>query len=828
MKGYILLFVLFCINTSRTFAQHEADNWYFGHYAGLNFSSGSPSSLSDGKLNANEGCATVSDKKTGDLLFYTDGVTIWNSKHEIMDNGTGLKGGISSTQSALIVPNPANKLQYYVFTSPDLTSGSTPKNTAAFYSIVSMEVPFGTVISKNNLLIDSVSEKLTGTVDCEHNGFWIVTHHVSKGIFYSFHLTASGVNAVPTVSSYPSSNKKFAAGYMKISPNSSKIAVASLVDLSLFDFDATTGSITHYIPLYDGITPNVLFYGLTFSPDNTKLYASRGQARILQFEVNLPDSASIRNSEFILKSIHTVCEGMQLAPDGKIYTAQIYPAQSSFLSVIDYPNLKGNACIYREDAVRLTDYCAEGLPNFMDYIFNSSGIISSCATPLAIALPDSTCLGNILQFIDYSKFNPTIREWTVENGTPSSSTDSIVSVSYSQAGSHKVRLIVKNENGSDTVYTNAVIFPLPVADAGDDKVICPQGKIQIGAAPIAGYTYSWLPAEGLDNPAISNPIASSNSTTIYKVLVTNAQCIASDYVTVIVSEPPFADAGSDTIICSGEAAQIGTPPIPGNSYSWNPSTDLTAPDAAVTAATPDKTTSYILNVTNSNGCVTVDTVTVGIFSPADGILTLTPPEIEILPGQQFQTTLSIPSGVQSWRISLEYDKSIMKFSSVLSAANGISVSASQEQNGVVFLEGSGNAGDIVLEFNSFLPFNLDSVFAITMSIDSSQTVSCIKTTALGNIIKLGEYCSKKLRRVNITGKYYFLIVKENTINFGVGLSGKVRLELYDYTGTLKEVLADNEFDAGEYSIDLDLPTGVYFYKIHSGLYQDVKKGVIVH
>lgn len=828
MKGLLLLlFTCFCINTSKTFAQHEADNWYFGHYAGLSFSSGSPSALSDGQLYANEGCAAVSDKKTGELLFYTDGATIWNGKHQIMDNGTGLKGGTSSTQSALIVPNPANKLQYYVFTSPDLTSGGTPTTTSAFYSIVSMEVPFGTVISKNNFLIDSVAEKLTGTIDCDGTGFWIVTHHVSKSTFYSFHLTSTGLNAIPTVSSFPSSKSNFIGGCMKISPNSSKIAVISNADLSLFDFDASTGNITNYIPLNIVAKPVLSFYGLTFSPDNTKLYASRGQSRILQYEINLPDSASICNSEFQLKSIKTVGGGMQIAPDGRIYISEMYPSQSRFLSVIENPNLKGDACIYRENAVLLTDYCVSGLTYFMDYIFNSTGSLLGCALPKAIAFPDSNCAGKSVLFVDHSKFNPTSREWTFENGTPSSSTDSIVSVTYSQAGTHRVRLVVKNDNGSDTAYTNAIIFPLPVANAGDDKVICPLGKIQIGTAPVTDYTYSWSPVDGLDNPAVPNPIASPYATTTYKVIVANTHCIDSDFVTVSVSVPPFASAGSDTSICSGKTALIGTPAIAGNSYSWNPATGLANPNAAVTVASPNQTTPYILTVTNSDGCVKEDTVTVGIFSPTDGIFTLNPPTITILPGQQFQTTLHVPGGVQDWLVWLEYDQSVVKFSSIVNTTNGIAATISKELTGKVSIQGSGNGGDVILEFNSFLPYNLDSVFAIMLSIDSSQTTSCVSTAALGNTIDLGEYCSKKLRRVNITGKYFFVAQKEDRINFGVGLQGRVRLELYDYTGTLKEVLTDGEMDAGEYSIDLDLPVGVYFCRINVGIYNEVQKIMVV-
>jgi hypothetical protein len=67
--------------------------------ARLDFNSGAPVALSDGQLNTLEGCATIADNN-GDLLFYTDGYTVYNKNHTIMPNGTGLAGNWSSTQSA--------------------------------------------------------------------------------------------------------------------------------------------------------------------------------------------------------------------------------------------------------------------------------------------------------------------------------------------------------------------------------------------------------------------------------------------------------------------------------------------------------------------------------------------------------------------------------------------------------------------------------------------------------------------------------------------------------------------------------------------------------
>ena len=91
-------------------------NWYFGANAGLTFTANPPSVLT-GSLNTTEGCASISDQNAT-LLFYTDGVTVYNSLHQVMSNGTGLHGHISTMQSASIVKKPGTTNLYYIFTYP--------------------------------------------------------------------------------------------------------------------------------------------------------------------------------------------------------------------------------------------------------------------------------------------------------------------------------------------------------------------------------------------------------------------------------------------------------------------------------------------------------------------------------------------------------------------------------------------------------------------------------------------------------------------------------------------------------------------------------------
>ena len=98
-KFYFLFSFLFV--SIQLFSQKEANNWYFGQKAGITFNSGAPVALTNGQLQTLEGCSSISDA-SGNLLFYTDGIKVWNRNHVVMTNGTNLKGDPSSSMAFLM------------------------------------------------------------------------------------------------------------------------------------------------------------------------------------------------------------------------------------------------------------------------------------------------------------------------------------------------------------------------------------------------------------------------------------------------------------------------------------------------------------------------------------------------------------------------------------------------------------------------------------------------------------------------------------------------------------------------------------------------------
>jgi hypothetical protein len=174
----------------------QVDNWWhFG--TNVRTQQSSPNvPLAGGCLATIEGVACVSDA-SGNFLFATDGVTVYNSLCAVMPNGTVLNGGSSSTQSAIIVQKPGSTSLYYVFTCAENYG-----TDGICYSIVDMTLGggLGAVTTKNvQLLAGPTNEKLTAVQHCNGTDYWIISKQGLSSSFYSWLLTPTGVSA-PVVS----------------------------------------------------------------------------------------------------------------------------------------------------------------------------------------------------------------------------------------------------------------------------------------------------------------------------------------------------------------------------------------------------------------------------------------------------------------------------------------------------------------------------------------------------------------------------------------------------------------------------------------------------
>ncbi len=362
----ILLLLIFIFSFNFLFAQsNRANMWYFGVNAGIDFNGTVPVAVSNSAMTQHEGCSSISDD-IGNLLFYTDGVNVYNSSHALMPNGTGLLGHFTCTQSALIVPKPGSTTLYYIFTMAgySLSHGFC-------YSIVDMTLDGGNgdVIAKNTTVLDSIplTEKLAATLHANGQDVWVAVHENYTDAFYAYPVTASGIGT-PVVSNAGTMHTGLFPfiGYMKFSPMGNKVAVAlnGTPQMDLIDFDKATGVFSN-AATFTG--PGAYTYGVEFSRLSTKLYASHGSnsdGDIYQFDMTLGSNSAIVASGLPVYNYGNYPAALQSAPDGKIYFCQYY---TEWIGRINSPELAGMACNAVTNALNLGagNLCRMGLPNMI-------------------------------------------------------------------------------------------------------------------------------------------------------------------------------------------------------------------------------------------------------------------------------------------------------------------------------------------------------------------------------------------------------------------------------------------------------------------------------
>lgn len=460
-----IVITLFLFYSTFIFSQKEANIWYFGRNAGLDFSSGSPVPLTGSQMNTYEGCASISDTN-GNFLFYTDGTTVWNRNHSIMLNGERLKGHWSSTNSAIIIPKPNNLNNYYIFTVDGVDFGGQVEGIN--YSEVDMTLDSGLggiTATKNVFLIIPTTEQLTAIKLPFKNEYWVVSHKWNSNEFISYNVSSSGVNATPVISpagTVLSGNLPKAVGALKISPNGKKIAAVQgedQNDVQLFEFNSTTGKVGNLIATIDyDLTTSP--YGVEFSPNSKLLYVSRGFKGVFQYNTELSSEIDIINSEIPLSIVNNKYGALQLAVDGKIYIARI---DMGTLDVINNPDEVGLSCNYENNTILLTGGSSRfGLPPFIQSYFNIDDFTF-----------ENLCFGDITQFTLTDIVDTAIWDFgDIASGVNNTSTVLAPTHLFSSPGDYEVTVTVKV--GTDTAITTSTvtIYEVPIATKPTNIKIC--------------------------------------------------------------------------------------------------------------------------------------------------------------------------------------------------------------------------------------------------------------------------------------------------------------------------------------------------------------------
>ena len=254
MKRFLII-GLFLLLGLVGYSQGEWNNWNFGWYSAINFNSGSPlpSPLTP-MTEANGSSASISDS-LGNLLFYSDGLYVFDKHNNIMPNGSGLIGCYNNPQPVYAVPKLGDYNKYFLFTvGPKY---GTNAYVGLAYSVIDMTLNGGfgdIVLGQKNILVvggDSATIQLTGTKHANNKDVWIVTRRASshgKDKYLAFLVTNAGIITPPVVSTSDLNNhnpfqSNYYEGHMRISPDGNHLICADSL-LSVCTFNKNTGVVT--------------------------------------------------------------------------------------------------------------------------------------------------------------------------------------------------------------------------------------------------------------------------------------------------------------------------------------------------------------------------------------------------------------------------------------------------------------------------------------------------------------------------------------------------------------------------------------------------------
>ncbi|WP_179223089.1 T9SS type B sorting domain-containing protein [Pontibacter ummariensis] len=588
LKGVLILFLLTL--ASPLLAQGQASYWYFGEKAGLNFGTGSPSTLDfvpPLKTSYHDITSSASDVE-GNLLFATDGDKVYNRSGEIMENGDLYPNG-GATYNTVVVPKPGHRGIYYIVT---VTQMGPP--IFLHYAEVDMNggAGSGRVVSRQGELMRSAAFRVAAVRHCNGEDYWIMGQEANTNRFYAFLVTEQGICSKPVVSRAGQAQALQYYGDMKFSPDGTRlVSVAKDQDSQLFWFNQRTGQVTFQqrIPkdLF-GSAENYTsdYHSASFSPDSKSLYVSSGFwraldgrcAKLVQYDLEATD---------IIKSHHVIYDNskdgsdrgpnsecrsegvgdIQIGPDGKLYISN---HGRKYLHVITNPNEKRQRLDFQLNGADVgSGVSSWRLPNFVESLFRGLGTETSCpqSSGEVSFVYENTCFSQNTSFqADLKDNGPYSVSW--DFGDPKSAGNTSIELNplhvYSAPGTYEVSLTLfslKDCRPVKTVTRTVTILPATPVDLGPDRVLCGNEEIVLDATSPAALSYRWSDGSTGATLKVREPGK-------YWVEVDQGGCKLRDEVRLGKAEEITASIGRDTVLCVGQRLTLDAT-SPGASYEWS-------------------------------------------------------------------------------------------------------------------------------------------------------------------------------------------------------------------------------------------------------------------
>lgn len=417
----------------------------------------------------------VLSSNSGRLLAYSNGCNIYNNMNLLMDEGDSIAYGdiwegycdyigYPGTQNNLFLPWPGDTSKAILI----YTKVSQDHATYSFlYSIIEFnnDHPLGIVLSKDiNLLSTGITGFLSATKHSNGRDWWIIIPEHNSNRYFINLLQPDGVTVIDTQSIGESWGNYNHSGQSIFTTDGSKyIRFNPWKGLDIFDFDRCSGVLSNARESGPFTDPVIAAGGVACSSDSKFLYVSN-TFDLYQFDLRDVDILStkelIAQYDGFVNPFVTNFYQMALAPDGKIYIFSTNGIQN--LSVINYPELRGDSCNFKQHSVKLPAFVLPGSLN-MPFFRLGPEDGSFCDTlglnnsPIADFRYEIDSLEpNHVIFRNFSYFNPKEYYWTFGDNSNTTLKTPLPHI-YSQEGNYTVCLTVSNEYGNNTFCRNIVI-----------------------------------------------------------------------------------------------------------------------------------------------------------------------------------------------------------------------------------------------------------------------------------------------------------------------------------------------------------------------------------
>ena len=594
----ILLLIIFSFSTLLNQGQNETKKWYFGLYGGLDFMINPPNPITNSSIGGSQWTSMTGSN--GNILYYTDGASVFNSQNFTMQNGNGLNAG--SYQGVITERKPGSNHLYYIF---------TVGLQGLYYSLIDMNLAAGqgSVVAKNVIIDNSVqmADNITAVKHCNGVDLWLVCHESGFSTNFKSYLVTANVIGGPVVTTI--GNIHNANSYLKLSSSGRRLAWCNSSGVvELFDFNLVNGTLSNSLSVGQGT--NGISH-VEFSPDESKLYFTRvSQSELWQLNLCAGTASAITSSQYAVTTTGANKSHLQLGNNGKLYVAR---DNQIVLGVVNNPNVAGASCNYVELGQIISPGVCWGLPNFVTSYFyqptnfgSTVNLNQSCFSQTFTAPP--TFGNNCLTVNPYTNFT-----WNF--GDPLSGAANTSTVLnpvhvFSGPGSYTVKLIVNYPCRTDTLKQTFTING-PNISVITQSVNCqiPGSASLTTSGGIGPYTYTWLPSSQ------NGTVASNLSGGIYTVLVhdSGAGCVNSQTCFIASNLPNLTITATSPSLCSGATVTLNASGA--NTFTWN-----TGATSAILIDTPSVTTTYSLEG-EIQGCVVTKTYVVVVFP--NPVLTIT-------------------------------------------------------------------------------------------------------------------------------------------------------------------------------------------------------------